>query len=402
MPRFVRFEGYQVDLQTGELRKNGTKVRLSGQPFQILALLLERPGELISREELRTKLWPDEVFVDFDHSLNAAVNKLREALCDSTNDVRFIETLPKRGYRFIGPIETRDKPASLQVALVPLAPAPNGTATATAHAAGKSAASTPATRAFGAIALLGAAVLMYNNQVFQMGGNVVASAIYDVAGNTWAAGPTPPNGLDQADGPGALEPNGKVLEMLSPGLFAYPCQFMEYDPTSSTLAFTASQPDNCPANGDMTNSDSSYYGHLMVLPTGEIMFTDFSSNVEIYRPVPGVVASAKPTILAASTILKKGSVNNLLYGKQLNGLSEANAYGDDFQNATNYPLVRLTNTSTGHVYYALTHDDSTHSIAPGTIMYTKFDVPSKVPTGTYSLVSVANGIASNAITVSVK
>jgi TolB-like protein/DNA-binding winged helix-turn-helix (wHTH) protein/Tfp pilus assembly protein PilF len=122
LSRFVRFEGYQVDLQTGELRKNGTKVRLSGQPFQILALLLERPGELISREELRTKLWPDEVFVDFDHSLNAAVNKLREALCDSTNDVRFIETLPKRGYRFIGPIETRDKPATLQVALVPPAP----------------------------------------------------------------------------------------------------------------------------------------------------------------------------------------------------------------------------------------------------------------------------------------
>jgi len=124
LSRFVRFEGYQVDLQTGELRKNGTKVRLSGQSFQILALLLERPGELISREELRTKLWPDEVFVDFDHSLNAAVNKLREALCDSTSDMRFIETLPKRGYRFIGSIETRDKPATLQGALVPPGPAP--------------------------------------------------------------------------------------------------------------------------------------------------------------------------------------------------------------------------------------------------------------------------------------
>jgi TolB-like protein/DNA-binding winged helix-turn-helix (wHTH) protein/Tfp pilus assembly protein PilF len=124
LSRFVRFEGYQVDLQTGELRKNGTKVRLSGQPFQILALLLERPGELISREDLRTKLWPDEVFVDFDHSLNAAVNKLREALCDSTSDVRFIETLPKRGYRFIGPIETRDKPATLQVHVVSPGPAP--------------------------------------------------------------------------------------------------------------------------------------------------------------------------------------------------------------------------------------------------------------------------------------
>jgi TolB-like protein/DNA-binding winged helix-turn-helix (wHTH) protein/Tfp pilus assembly protein PilF len=124
LSRFVRFEGYQVDLQTGELRKNGSKVRLSGQPFQILALLLERPGELISREELRTRLWPDEVFVDFDHSLNAAVNKLREALCDSTSDVRLIETLPKRGYRFIGPIETRDKPATPQVALLPPGAAP--------------------------------------------------------------------------------------------------------------------------------------------------------------------------------------------------------------------------------------------------------------------------------------
>ncbi len=118
MPRFVRFEGYQVDLQTGELRKNGTKVRLSGQPFQILALLLEKPGELITREELRSRLWPDEVFVDFDHSLNAAVNKLREALCDSTNEARFVETLPKRGYRFIGLIELRDRPAARQVAAI--------------------------------------------------------------------------------------------------------------------------------------------------------------------------------------------------------------------------------------------------------------------------------------------
>jgi TolB-like protein/DNA-binding winged helix-turn-helix (wHTH) protein/tetratricopeptide (TPR) repeat protein len=109
LPRIVRFEDYQADLQTGELRKNGMKIRLSGQPFQILALLLEKPGELITREELRAKLWPDEVFVDFDHSLNAAVNKLREALCDSTNDVHFIETLPKRGYRFIGPITDGNK-----------------------------------------------------------------------------------------------------------------------------------------------------------------------------------------------------------------------------------------------------------------------------------------------------
>ena len=123
MPRIVRFGDYQADLQTGELRKNGKKIRLSGQPFQILALLLEKPGELITREELRAKLWPDEVFVDFDHSVNAAVNKLREALCDSTNDLRFIETLPKRGYRFIGPVKARDVPAVHQV--VATSPEPN-------------------------------------------------------------------------------------------------------------------------------------------------------------------------------------------------------------------------------------------------------------------------------------
>ena len=123
MPPIVRFEDYQVDLQTGELRKNGTKIRLSGQPFQILALLLEKPGELITREELRARLWPDEVFIDFDHSLNTAVNKLREALGDSTNDSHFVETLPKRGYRFIGSIEVRgESTAGESAAAIPSAP----------------------------------------------------------------------------------------------------------------------------------------------------------------------------------------------------------------------------------------------------------------------------------------
>jgi TolB-like protein/DNA-binding winged helix-turn-helix (wHTH) protein/Flp pilus assembly protein TadD len=123
VPRIVRFGDYQADLQTGELRKNGRKIRLSGQPFQILAFLLEKPGELITREELRSRLWPDEVFVDFDHSLNAAVNKLRESLCDPTDDVRFIETLPKRGYRFVGRIEVGDEPPARQAAAISSEPA---------------------------------------------------------------------------------------------------------------------------------------------------------------------------------------------------------------------------------------------------------------------------------------
>ncbi len=102
----TRFGVFEVDLRAGELRKRGLKVKLHGRPFQVLALLLERPGEPVTREELREKLWPADTFVDFDHGLSNAVNKLREALGDSADNPRFVETLPRRGYRFIAPVET--------------------------------------------------------------------------------------------------------------------------------------------------------------------------------------------------------------------------------------------------------------------------------------------------------
>ncbi len=101
-PHFVHFGPFAADLRTGELRKRGIKVRLQQQPFQILALLLERAGELVTREELQTRLWPAGTFVDFDHSLATAVMKLRQVLGDSAESPRYIETLPARGYRFIG------------------------------------------------------------------------------------------------------------------------------------------------------------------------------------------------------------------------------------------------------------------------------------------------------------
>lgn len=241
---------------------------------------------------------------------------------------------------------------------------------------------------------LGAAVLMYNNKVLQFGGNVVATAIYDVTSNSWTAGPTPANGLDQADGPAALEPNGKVLAMLSPGLFQGGCQFVEYDPGANTLTNTAN-PTNCP-------SDSSFVGHLMVLPTGQIMFTDFSGLVEIYTPAGGVVSGVAPTINPISGSINSPSINNALSGTQLNGLSENNAYGDDYQGATNYPLVRLVQVAApNNVYYATTHSETTHSIAPSTPNSTQFDVPAGLPSGTYDLFAVANGIESNPVTVTV-
>jgi DNA-binding winged helix-turn-helix (wHTH) protein len=101
----LRFGPFTMDLATRELRKSGIRVKLSGQPFEILAALLEHPGQLVTRDQLRKRIWSEDTFVDFGHGLNAAVNKLREALGDSADDPRFVETLPRRGYRFIAPVE---------------------------------------------------------------------------------------------------------------------------------------------------------------------------------------------------------------------------------------------------------------------------------------------------------
>jgi TolB-like protein/DNA-binding winged helix-turn-helix (wHTH) protein/Tfp pilus assembly protein PilF len=101
----IRFGVFEVDLQAGELRKNGLKVRLQEQPFQILVMLLARPGEVVAREELQHKLWPPETFVDFEVGLNTAIKRLRDALGDSAESPRYLETLPRRGYRFIAPVE---------------------------------------------------------------------------------------------------------------------------------------------------------------------------------------------------------------------------------------------------------------------------------------------------------
>src|SRR5947209_16077204 len=103
--RIVRFGVFELDLLAGELRKGGARIRLQEQPFQVLAMLLERPGDVVTRDDLRQKLWPADTFVDFDHSLNTAVNKIREALGDSASSPRFVETLARRGYRFVAPVD---------------------------------------------------------------------------------------------------------------------------------------------------------------------------------------------------------------------------------------------------------------------------------------------------------
>src|SRR4051794_18189900 len=108
----VRFGAFEVDVASGELRKQGLRIRLQEQPFAVLAALLERPGEVVTREELIRLLWPDGTVVDFDRGLNAAVTRLRQALSDSAESPRYVETVARRGYRFIGMVDT---PAPVEV-----------------------------------------------------------------------------------------------------------------------------------------------------------------------------------------------------------------------------------------------------------------------------------------------
>jgi len=104
----LRFGVFELDLHAGELRKDGLRVRLQEQPFQVLATLLEQPGEVVTRETLQKKLWPADTFVDFDHGLNKAISKIREALSDSAASPRFVETVARRGYRFLAEVKVAD------------------------------------------------------------------------------------------------------------------------------------------------------------------------------------------------------------------------------------------------------------------------------------------------------
>ena len=129
-PQLIRFGAFEVDTRSGELRRQGSRVNLQEQPFQALVLLLERPGEVVTREELSKRLWPEDTFVDFERGLNKAINKLRAALRDDAEKPCFIETLPQHGYRFIAPVESvaplRDRSRSQQhpqidsIAVLPL------------------------------------------------------------------------------------------------------------------------------------------------------------------------------------------------------------------------------------------------------------------------------------------
>ena len=241
---------------------------------------------------------------------------------------------------------------------------------------------------------LGPAVLRPDGTVFATGANACAAgntAIYNTATATWTAGPAFPNDLDIADGPASLLPDGNVLLDTSKGIFQTGSKFFEWDGTTLN-------PTTGPTNASI---DSSYVGDMVLLPTGQVLFTDFSSSVEIYTPSGTYQAAWAPKITFVKATLTHGSTNNNIRGTQFNGLSQGAAYGDDNQSATNWPLVRITD-SAGNVVYCKTHNFSTMGVATGTaIVSAEFDIPSTIATGTASLVVVANGIPSPAKSITI-
>jgi DNA-binding winged helix-turn-helix (wHTH) protein len=120
----VRFGLFELDLKAAQLTRNGTRIRLSQQPLQLLSILVESPGEIVTREQLRQRLWPSDVFIDFDHGLNKSIQKLRDALGDSADSPRYIETIPRIGYRFIAPVRNGTRSTEPEAGIETLQPPP--------------------------------------------------------------------------------------------------------------------------------------------------------------------------------------------------------------------------------------------------------------------------------------
>ena len=239
---------------------------------------------------------------------------------------------------------------------------------------------------------MGPVLLLPSGNVFAVGADGL-TAVYGASTQTWSAGPAAPPGYNAQDGPGAVLPSGHVFFDVSPGAEGLGLVFYEFDGTA-LLATPLPQ---------HAQTDATYFTSLLPLPSGEVLFVDESTTVQIYAPAvaPTYDPVWAPTISAAPSAVAAGSTYQVT-GTQFNGLTQASAFGDEFQNATGYPLVRITNQATGHVVYAHTHDHSTMGVATGgASVSTYFDVPMAIESGASALQVVANGIPSAAVAVTV-
>jgi hypothetical protein len=233
-------------------------------------------------------------------------------------------------------------------------------------------------------------------------GSVVAfgatthTSIYSTTTGKWTAGPNFPNSDDIADGNAAILPDGNILVYTSPGVFSGTGTFYEFTFPGNTFVQVASTADG----GKLESWDA----RMLLLPSGQIMWmaADGSTkDVEIYSSKGTVNAAWAPTISSVPSTLTHGT-SYTISGTQFNGLDAGTAYGDDSQMASSYPLVRIVNKTTKHVFYCRTHNHSTMGIATGTAtVSTTFDVPSTIETGASIIVVVANGIPSKGVLVTV-
>lgn len=240
---------------------------------------------------------------------------------------------------------------------------------------------------------LGPGVLRPDGTVFYMGSDTCpnesgATAIYSSYTNTWTAGPYFPGTNNISDGPASLEVNGKVLMMASPGYGNPPSTFFEWD--GKNLYAVPGTP-NAPIDG-------SYYGNMLLLPTGQVLLTDFSDDIELYNSTGGPRREWAPLVLFVPQFLKQGG-SYTAFGFRFNGMSQGAFYGDDVQAATNFPLVRITNLQTGHVQYSRAHDPNTMAVVSNELNWVQFDVPASQESGPSLLEVVANGIASEPVFV---
>jgi hypothetical protein len=257
----------------------------------------------------------------------------------------------------------------------------------------------PPVTMFNAYGETGPAFLVPDGRAFFVGGTG-HTVFYSPTGNTnkgsWARGPDIPNGMAMDDAAGAVMFNGKILCAVSPPMtgpttWAGSTYFYEFDPSANSWNTNAPSP-----TGGSSDSVYSYETMMLELPTGNILYSHFGSDLYVYQPDGSPIPAGKPVISSLSWNAN-GSVH--LTGTGFNGISEGADYGDDFQPHSNYPLVRIT--SGGSVYYGTTFNWSSTGVATGAmIVSTEFTVPRTLPPGNFSLVVVANGIASDSIAFS--
>lgn len=250
---------------------------------------------------------------------------------------------------------------------------------------------------------LGPAVLRADGTVFYTGSDTCPNgagntAVYNSYTGKWRAGPIFPEidgvtDINIADGPAAWEPNDKVLMMASPGFGPTPSFFFEWDGKQLTQV-------PGPPNAKV---DASFFGNMLVLPTGQILLTDFSGDIELYNPTitredREFQRDISPVVFYTPQLLARGG-SYQIYGIGFNGVTQGAAYGDDTQAPTNFPLVRITNLKTSHVFYSRTHDHSSMAVASDDLVSTHFDVPAVQEKGPSLLQVVANGVASAPVLV---